>query len=376
MKKIIEDRVEQIIKNIAADFDISKISRSPARFNTEKLNWFNREYIKKLSLQEFCWRASDLRLKKKLDLEKKLRVGDYVYFVDLNTNKVFANRGGSTYGQDGNFYLIGGGRDLGETPIEGLIREVEEETYGKINLDVEKLIHINSVQLLSSVQWERDGTLWDGKEMNFWFYPLSESELPSYQLFEDGIQDRWIYDWHDLIEVIEMNDYVNYPIWSEFCNQNNITGFQPTEKIIVQYLAWNLDKNRITVLSEIGMDSDCILKYVKPGVEILKWKKITLEESLTCFAEIKEIVLSFCDELEPDRNLILKSSINDLPQLHSELTAKWEMRLKSWIGENNKDAGSYFWPLRVALSGKEKSPSPFEILAILSKEEAENRLTF
>jgi Anticodon binding domain/NUDIX domain len=376
MKKIIEDRVAQIISNIAGDFDISKISRSPARFNTEKLNWFNREYIKKLSLQEFCWRASDLRLKKRFDSDKKLRVGDYVYFVDLDTNKVFANRGGSAYGQDGNFYLIGGGRDEGETPIDGLVREVSEETYGKINLDIEKLIHIDSVQLLSSVQWERDGTMWDGKDLNFWFYPLSESELPLYQLFEDGIQDKWIYDWHDLSEVIETNDYINYPIWSEFCNQNNIPVFEPTEKVLVQYLAWNLDKNRVTLLSELGMDSDCILKYIKPEKEILKWKKITLEESLANLDEIKAVIFGFYTELESQRNTLLESNINDLPNLHSVIVSEWETKLKSWIGENNKDAGSYFWPLRVALSGKEKSPSPFEILAILSKEEIKNRLKF
>jgi glutamyl/glutaminyl-tRNA synthetase len=118
------------------------------------------------------------------------------------------------------------------------------------------------------------------------------------------------------------------------------------------------------------------LKYVKPEKEILKWKKITLEESLANLAEIKELVMQICDELEPERNLILESSLNDLPLLHSELTTKWETRLKDWIYGNNKDAGSYFWPLRVALTGKEKSPSPFEILAILSKEEIAVRLTF
>jgi len=33
------------------------------------------------------------------------------------------------------------------------------------------------------------------------------------------------------------------------------------------------------------------------------------------------------------------------------------------------------WPLRVALSGKEKSPGPFEILEVLGKEEALTRIT-
>jgi len=34
-------------------FELSKVQKSPAIFNDEKLNWFNREYIKKLSMQEF-----------------------------------------------------------------------------------------------------------------------------------------------------------------------------------------------------------------------------------------------------------------------------------------------------------------------------------
>ena len=194
MQKIIDERVAKIIENIAKDFEISKISRSPARFNTEKLNWFNREYIKLLSLEEFCWRASELKLTKDFDKDKKFRIGDYVYFVDLETNKVFANKGGSVYGQDGDYYMIGGGRDEGETGKEGLVREINEETYGKIIIDESKLKFIAKINVKSQEQWERDGTLWDGKEMNFWFYPLSEAELPPYLLFEDqGVQDKWFF---------------------------------------------------------------------------------------------------------------------------------------------------------------------------------------
>ena len=376
MKKIIEDRVAQIIENISKDFSISKISRSPARFNTEKLNWFNREYIKLLSLEEFCWRASELKLNAAFDKDKKFRVGDYVYFVDLKKQKVFANKGGSAYGQDGEYYMIGGGRDEGETSQQALIREVGEETYGKIIIDETKLKFISKVTLLSQEQWEREGVLWNGKEMNFWFYPLSESELEPYLLFEDqGIQDKWFFEWFDLAEVIGSNDFMNYAIWAEFCKENSLPLFDPTENIITQYLAYSLDKSRITVLSEIGMDSECILNFIKPTKEIIKWKKISLEESLANLNEIKKVIMNHYSELENERQNILTSGINDLPQLHSDLAHKWETKLKSWIGENNKDAGSYFWPLRVSLSGKEKSPSPFEILAILSKEEFKKRLS-
>ncbi|NJL96668.1 hypothetical protein HC864_02520 [Candidatus Gracilibacteria bacterium] len=46
-------RVTRIIENIAKDFSIQTISKSPARFGSKKLIWFNREYIKMLSLDQF-----------------------------------------------------------------------------------------------------------------------------------------------------------------------------------------------------------------------------------------------------------------------------------------------------------------------------------
>ncbi len=40
---------EELIK----EFDLSKVQKSSAVFNEEKLDWFNREYIKKLNMQQF-----------------------------------------------------------------------------------------------------------------------------------------------------------------------------------------------------------------------------------------------------------------------------------------------------------------------------------
>ena len=40
----------------------------------------------------------------------------------------------------------------------------------------------------------------------------------------------------------------------------------------------------------------------------------------------------------------------------------------------NKDKGRLLWPLRVALTGLEKSPGPFEILEILGKKESLKRI--
>jgi len=48
--------------------------------------------------------------------------------------------------------------------------------------------------------------------------------------------------------------------------------------------------------------------------------------------------------------------------------------LKKIVVENNLSNGDVFWPVRVALSGAEKSPSPVELLLALGKEESKKRI--
>ena len=96
-QEIITHRLESIMSNIAQDFNISKLSHSPARFSTDKLTWFNREYIKKLDLEEFFYRASKLKAESR-PKNLNYRVGDYVYLVDLDTQQVLINTSRGTFG--------------------------------------------------------------------------------------------------------------------------------------------------------------------------------------------------------------------------------------------------------------------------------------
>ncbi|MDH4358820.1 MAG: glutamate--tRNA ligase [Candidatus Berkelbacteria bacterium] len=48
--------------------------------------------------------------------------------------------------------------------------------------------------------------------------------------------------------------------------------------------------------------------------------------------------------------------------------------LEETVKEQNLSNGDVFWPVRVALSGAEKSPSPVELLVTLKKEESINRI--
>jgi glutamyl-tRNA synthetase len=54
--------------------------------------------------------------------------------------------------------------------------------------------------------------------------------------------------------------------------------------------------------------------------------------------------------------------------------ATLEVSTKAWIAEKGWGNGEVLWPLRVALSGQEKSPGPFEMIAAFGKEESLRRL--
>ncbi len=72
----------------------------------------------------------------------------------------------------------------------------------------------------------------------------------------------------------------------------------------------------------------------------------------------------------------LKLSIKNLEQVEENNwnEIKLNEALNKIISENNLSPGDVFWPIRVALSGLEKSPSPAEILWVLGKNESLNRL--
>lgn len=134
--------------------------------------------------------------------------------------------------------------------------------------------------------------------------------------------------------------------------QKNISHISP---------ALNLDKlfeieqQRINKLSEIGDE----LKYLFESdlnyeVAKLVWKKSTSE--LT--------------------SANLQLLITDLTQMSE---ADWraeslEIRVRAFITKNDLQNGDVLWPMRFALTGQEKSPTPFEIAEILGPEKSLKRL--
>ncbi len=116
----------------------------------------------------------------------------------------------------------------------------------------------------------------------------------------------------------------------------------------------NLEKERVTTLGELPEAVRFMFKLPDYPAELLIWKKSTPDE-------IKKI----------------------LPELAKYLNTKsvqgWnrdelERGIGEWVKERGYNNGSVLWPLRVALSGQQNSPGPFEMAEVLRKEESLKRL--
>lgn len=98
----------------------------------------------------------------------------------------------------------------------------------------------------------------------------------------------------------------------------------------------------------------------------------------------------FIEELKYNPNLLIWKNTKEkvilenleilkeyLESLHDEeyKKAKLEKKIKELIFKEKKGAGEMLWPLRVALSGCQASPGPYEIAEILGKEKVIRRLT-
>lgn len=93
----------------------------------------------------------------------------------------------------------------------------------------------------------------------------------------------------------------------------------------------------------------------------------------------ERLIWKFEPSMSNESFLQTKTSLCELSAWLTEQTFDWgpmmlEGKIKAWILGSSKKAGDVLWPMRVALSGREASPSPFEIAGILGKDETLRRL--
>lgn len=114
-----------------------------------------------------------------------------------------------------------------------------------------------------------------------------------------------------------------------------------------------LEKERITTLAELPEAVKFVFELPDYDASLLIWKKSSADE--------------------------LKKVLPKLSELLKGIKTEWtkqnlEIRVGEWIKESGYSVGAVMWPLRVALSGQENSPGPFEIAEVLGKDETIKRL--
>ncbi|MFA5127575.1 MAG: glutamate--tRNA ligase [Patescibacteria group bacterium] len=116
-----------------------------------------------------------------------------------------------------------------------------------------------------------------------------------------------------------------------------------------------LERERVTTLAELPEAVKFVFELPNYGASLLIWKKSSVEELKNIFSKLSELLNSIDEKDWTKQNL--------------------EIRIGEWIKENSYSVGSVMWPLRVALSGQENSPGPFEIAEVLGKQESMSRIT-
>lgn len=121
------------------------------------------------------------------------------------------------------------------------------------------------------------------------------------------------------------------------------------EKIDDKYLekVVELEKDRIKNLAEITELVEYLFtKEIKYEPEILVWKKSTPEQTKKNLQNLLEFLKTL-----------------DKKDFSKE---KLEEKIKNYISKNDLGVGDVLWPMRVALTGKQNSPGPFEVTEAIS----------
>ena len=114
-----------------------------------------------------------------------------------------------------------------------------------------------------------------------------------------------------------------------------------------------IEQERLSRLDMFGEENPFFfVESIAYDKSLLAWKANTDDMTQEALTKAKTILETFSDEQWEDKAYI-------------------ETTLLEAAGEKR---GDFLWPLRVALTGAQKSPSPFEVLFVLGKEETLKRL--
>lgn len=112
-----------------------------------------------------------------------------------------------------------------------------------------------------------------------------------------------------------------------------------------------IERDRLVKLSEVGDSNKFFFEDIEYDKELLKWKDMSDEELKKSLEKSQQVLENILKEIWSLENI--------------------EKALIETAGDKK---GELLWPLRVALTGEKKSPSPFEIAWVLGKNKSLERI--
>ena len=160
-------------------------------------------------------------------------------------------------------------------------------------------------------------------------------------------------DWINAQYIKKMNVDELYKNALSFFKQKEFFTKTSEDRKTEEYLkkVLTVEKERLSKFSDVGEENKFFFQDISYEKELLRWKKNTDEETKQSLEASKKVFEEISDE-----NWVLKNIEAKL------LEAAEDKR------------GDLLWPLRVALTGAQKSPSPFEVAWVLGKEESIRRI--
>jgi glutamyl-tRNA synthetase len=228
-------------------------------------------------------------------------------------------------------------------------REGESAVYDFLDKGYLKEAIINFVALLGWHPSESDKELFTLDEL------LKEFRLENVQK-AGAIFDIAKLDWINREHIKKMPLETLFERVKEYSNNTEISGFKinnsnlKKEKVLE---ILKLEQMRMTTFADLSQTFYMFNAMPKYDGALLQWKKMTKNKILNSLEFSKQLIESIQEKDFTEKNIetMLLKRATDMG-----------------------DRGELLWPLRVALSGKEKSPSPFEIAAILGKKETVLRI--
>jgi glutamyl-tRNA synthetase len=160
----------------------------------------------------------------------------------------------------------------------------------------------------------------------------------------DWMNSQWI-------KKLSIDDLYNRSLdfWKENDFYNSANEEKKSEEFLKKVLA--VEQDRLSKLSEVGESNKLFFQEIEYDKKLLKWKNMGNEE-------------------------IKKSLEKSLDILTNISTIEWTLKNieKTLLEAAGDKRGELLWPLRAALTGEQKSPSPFEVAWVLGKEESIKRI--